>query len=223
MRLVRSSLWIAALAALVAAGPARAVTLYFAGNQGVGFDAADPDVVALGVDLVLDGSYAFLSAGSPSISPLLQVTTSLVGAPTVPALPSFANPILATVRYTVTNTTGAALAGDYLAFTYSGTLAAYPQLSPDEFGIDVPGIALLQTASCSGNPIGPCVFGAVALPAMAPGAVFQFQITHVMADTLSGSTVIPTPSLALVQQVPEPGAALLVTSVLLALSRRRRG
>jgi hypothetical protein len=215
-------MWIAILAALVSAGPARAVTLYFDGNLGVGLDAADPDVVALGVDLVLDGSYAFLSAGSPSISPLLEVTTSLVGVPTVPATPSFADPILATVQYTVTNTTGAPLAGDYLAFTYSGLLDAYPQLDPEEFGIDVPGIALLQTASCSGNPGGPCVFGAVALPALGPGGVFQFQITHVLADSLSGSTVIPTPSVALVQQVPEPAAALLVGSALLALALRRR-
>jgi len=209
---------------LVPAAPARALPLYFDANLGVGFDSTNPDVVGLGIDRVLDGSDSFESAGDPSLFPLLEVTTSLVAQPTVPALPSFADPILAEVLYTVTNTTGTVLDDELLVFTTGNTLAAYPELTPDEFGIDVPSIVLIQKASCVGNPGGPCVFGAVALPVMAPGAVFQFQIQHRMADTLSGSTVIPTPGLALLVHtaVPEPAAATLVLLGLGALLLRTR-
>jgi hypothetical protein len=63
---------------------------------------------------------------------------------------------------------------------------------------------------------------------MAPGAVHQFTLTHLMADTLSGSTVVPSPGLALLQHtaVPEPGEALLCAiglAGLAAAGRVRRG
>jgi len=222
----RISLSFVALALFALSTPARAVPIYFEGNLGVGFDPADPDVVAEGVDIVMDASYAFGSAGAPSLSPLLEVTVALLGVPTAPATIGFATPITAFVQYTVTNTTGAVLDDEHLAFTFGGTLAAYPQLTAEEFGLDVPGLVLVQQASCTGNPVGPCVFGAVALPVMAPGAVHQFSITHVMADTLSGSTVIPSPGLAMLQHtaVPEPGVTLLVlVGIVAAWGDLRRG
>jgi len=218
----RTALLWTACSLVVAAAPARALPLYFDANLGVGFDPTNPDVVAHGVDLVLDGSHHFEAAGDPSLSPLLEVTTSLAAQPTVPASPSFTDPILADVVYTVTNSTGALLDDELLVFTTGDTLTAYPALTPEELGIDVPGMVLIQKASCLGNPGGPCVFGAVALPVMAPGAVFQFQIQHRVADTLSGSTVIPTPGLALLVHtaVPEPATAGLVLLGLGALRFR---
>ena len=138
-------------------------------------------------------------------------------------MPSAATPIVATVLYTLTNTTGSVLDDEHLVFVSGNTLDAYPALTPDEFGIDVPGIVLVQTAACTGNPGGPCVFGAVTIPVLAPGAVFQFQIQHVLNDTLSGSTVIPTPGLALLQHtsgpaVPEPAPLALALSGLAGLA-----
>jgi hypothetical protein len=220
MSLARRSLLLAALPLLGLAAPAQAVPLYFGGNLGVGFDPSDPAVVGEGIDVVMDGSYAFVTPP--------QVDVSLVGVPTVPGTIDFATPITATVQYTVTNDTGSVLDDEHLAFTYGGNLGAWPELTPDEFGLDVPGLVLVQQASCTGNPVGPCVFGAVALPVMAPGAVHQFTLTHLMADTLSGSTVVPSPGLALLQHtaVPEPGEALLCAiglAGLAAAGRVRRG
>lgn len=228
MSLSRIPFSLAVVVACLLAAPARAVPIYFQGNLGVGFSATDPAVVAEGIDVVMDPSYDFLSAGAPSLSPVLEVTVALVGTPVVPPTIDFSTPITATVKYTVTNTTGSVLDDEYLVFTYGGNLAAYPQLTPDEFGIDVPGIVLVQKTSCTGNATGPCVFGAVALPVLAPGAVHQFTITHLMADTLSGSTVIPSPGLALLEhtatppEVPEPGAAWLVLAAFAAAWRVRR-
>ncbi|MBW2316363.1 MAG: PEP-CTERM sorting domain-containing protein [Deltaproteobacteria bacterium] len=223
MSFLRSSLLLVALA-LGVSSPAKAIPLFFEGNLGVGFDAADPDVVALGIDMVMDGSYTFVSAGAPALNPELEVTTSLLAQPFVPASPSFADPILANVLYVVRNTTGAVLDDEHLVFTFGGNLNAYSELTPDEFGIDVPSVVLIQQASCTGNAVGPCVYGAVALPVMAPGAVVQFQIQHLMADTLSGSLVIPTPGLAMLEHtvVPEPAAAGLLLLGLGALLRHRR-
>ncbi|HKJ23675.1 MAG TPA: hypothetical protein VKB65_02555, partial [Myxococcota bacterium] len=131
MSFPRCSLSLVALTWLaLAAAPARAVPIYFEGNLGVGFDPADPKVVAEGIDIVMDGSYEFLSAGAPSLGPLLQVTVALVGVPTVPANISFTTPLTAVIQYTVTNTTGSVLDDEHLAFTYGGNLAAYPQLTP---------------------------------------------------------------------------------------------
>ena len=235
MSCFRSSLLLAALFSVGVHAPAQAVPLFFEGNLGVGFDATNADVLSLGIDILVDDTHTFEAAGDPALIadpdpiPLLSVSTSKVGEPFVPALPSFADPILATVLYTVTNTTGAVLDDEHLVFTLA-SVSGHPNVDPSEFAIDVPNLVLVQTPSCVGNALGPCVFGAVLLPLMNPGDVYQFQIVHLVADDLAGpnSTVVPSPALAYLNHtasppsVPEPSFGALLLTGLAALGIRRR-
>ncbi|NNL67507.1 MAG: PEP-CTERM sorting domain-containing protein [Myxococcales bacterium] len=218
-KLLRMLLSLALLAIVGRAPAASAVPIFFEGPGAWGFDPAD--AIALGIDYVVGPGETWQSAGDPSLSPSLEVTTSLIGLiGPEPVPPTPGNPLLGIVQYQVTNTTGSVLDGGHLVFTLGAVDGApdpWPFIEPDEFGLESDGILILHAA--------PYYFGAVALPTLAPGAVHAFQIVHVVSDDLGG-TVIPTPGLALLanQAVPEPGAALLVAvglGVLVALARRR--
>jgi hypothetical protein len=195
------------LLGLVRAPLASATPLFFAGPGGWGFSV--DDLVGMPIAVAVDGSHSWQGAGDPALLPSLEVTTTLVGlVGPEPPLPSFASPLLAVVEYTVTNTTGMALDDELLVFTLGavdGTPDPWPLIEPHEFGIESPDLVLVHAA--------PYYFGALPLPAMAPGAVHVFQIVHVVADALGG-TVVPTPGLALLVSqsvsVPEPRLALLL-------------
>jgi hypothetical protein len=227
MRGITTKLLLAVLAGTFLAPAARAIPLYFEGPGGFGFDPADPAVAALPISLGVDAGWGWETAGAPSYSPALQVTTSLsglIGAEPMP--PTFAHPLLADVRYTVVNTTGRLLDGAWLVFTRGAVDAPsaqssdpWPFIEPPEFGLDSAGLSLVAASSY--------VFGAVLLPQMSPGAVHQFQLVHVVAAPLGG-TVIPSPGLALLDQlggppaVPEPRSAVLFLAALVFAALRRR-
>jgi hypothetical protein len=227
MRGITTKLLLAVLAGAFLAPAARAVPLYFEGPAGYGFDPADPAVAALPIALVVDAGWGWETAGAPSYSPVLQVTTSLIGLiGPEPMPPTFANPLRANVRYTVVNTTGRVLDAALLVFTRGAVDAPSPQspdpwpfIEPPEFGLDSAGLSLVAASSY--------VFGAVFLPQLGLGAMYQFQLVHVVAAPLGG-TVIPSPGLALLDQrgeppvVPEPAAALLVLAACAGLGLRRR-
>lgn len=207
------------LLGLLRAPAASATPLYFEGPGAWGFSVGD--LVGMPIAVVVDGSHSWDSAGDPALLPSLEVTTTLVGLlGPEPPLPSFASPLLAVVEYTVTNTTGTALDGELLVFTLGavdGTPDPWPFIEPHEFGIDSPDLVLVHAA--------PYYFGALPLPAMAPGDVHVFQLVHVVADALGG-TVVPTPGLALLVSesvsVPEPRLGLLLGLVAGAAMLRAR-
>ena len=160
-KLLRTLLSLAFLLIVGRAPVASAVPLYFEGPDAWGFDPAD--AIALGIDHVVGGGQSWLSAGDPSLSPTLEVTTSLIGLiGAEPIPPSFATPLLGIVQYEVTNTTGSVLDGELLVFTLGavdGNPDPWPFIEPAEFGLDSDGILIVHAA--------PYYFGAVALPTLA--------------------------------------------------------
>ncbi len=202
---------LAPASAVLGPASAQAVPLYFEGPGAWGFDPAD--VLGFPVD-ALDPDVAWRTAGDAAFSPDLTVETSLDAVVSGdPDDPSFADPLVARIDYDVTNTSGDALLGALLVFTFGRvdavapeTVDPYPSIEPAEFGLDSDGILLLS--------YGPYVFGAVALPDLLDGESHSFSVLHVVADDLDGD-LIPTPGLAMTEgllggpQVPEPAAALM--------------
>jgi hypothetical protein len=227
---LRSTLLLAALATFAGAAPAAALPFFFdqaadgSHPDGYGFDPATPAIAAAAQTLVGPSAFS-LTAGDPGLGPDLEVSTSLVEQPVIPADPTV-TPIRARVQYTVRNTTGAALEDAYLVFALS-VVDAWPAVQYDELGIDEVAsptdpweqIVLLRIDYGSGHVH---VFGAVHLPDLAVDAEHTFRIIHVVADSLGSSTVIPTPGLSLLQRVPEPPLALLVMLPVAILAARRR-
>jgi hypothetical protein len=217
-----AALWLAPVAIVAGAPAARALPLYFEGPDGWGFDAAD----VVGTVHAIASDADWRSAGDPSFGTELSVTASLVGVVGVePVSPDFAVPLRARVRYTVTNTTGARLEDEILAFTFApvdppsgGGADPFPTLEPGEFGLESAGLLYLAFSRY--------VFGAVGLPDLGPGESWQFERIHVVADDLGGR-VVPSPGLALLMRdaplsVPEPAPWVLVLLAAGAARRARR-
>ncbi len=137
------------------------------------------------------------------------------------ASPSFVDPLIADVRYTVTNISGETLVDPFLVFTAADLSSGdYPGLSSEEVGLGGEFVDIIRYQAGGTDYF----FSAYGLPELIAGASAQIDVRYLVADTLpqiGNNLLFPTFGVSVLVNVPEPRSVWFVGLGLLALALAR--